>query len=112
MTKKITHKDGVPTLSFETEADVHGYDLVDVRRPDEFTGELGHIKGAKLVTIGLDLEVYLESADKARPTLFICRSGMRSANATMYATQLGFKEVYNMEGGMMLWNQLGLATEK
>jgi hydroxyacylglutathione hydrolase len=109
--KKII-KDGVPTLVPQSKDDVLNFELIDVRRPDEFVGELGHIQGAKLFTLGPELENYLLKANKEKATLFICRSGARSANATLFAIDLGFKDVYNLEGGMILWNNLNLPIEK
>lgn len=100
-------KDGIPTIQVNNPQELADFELIDVRRPDEFNGELGHIKGAKLNTLGPQLEAYLQSADQEKKILFICRSGMRSMNATQTALSLGFKHVYNMEGGMMLWNQKG-----
>lgn len=112
MAKNIQNIQGVPTLMIQSQDDLQGLELIDVRRPDEFTGELGHIKGAKLITLGPELESFIQGMDKNKETLFICRSGARSANATMFAQSLGHTKVYNMNGGMMLWNQLGLPTEK
>ena len=112
MDKKIEMIAGVPTLMLNSPVDVSGFHLVDVRRDDEFNGELGHIKGAKLVTLGPDLMSYLNNEDKNKEILFICRSGGRSANATMLAMQMGFKKVTNMEGGMIGWNELGFPVEK
>jgi rhodanese-related sulfurtransferase len=112
MAKEIQNINGVPTLMLQSEADISGFELIDVRRDDEFTGELGHIKGAKLVTLGPELETFILNMDKNKEVLFICRSGARSANATLFAKQNGHEKVYNMNGGMMLWNQLGLPTEK
>lgn len=86
--------------------------LIDVRQPDEFTGELGHVPGSRLVTLGPELEAELNSLDPEDSYIFICRSGGRSANATGYAQTLGFSKVYNMIGGMLEWNRLGLPTEK
>lgn len=104
--------DGVPTLIVETVQDVSGFELIDVRRDDEFNGELGHIDGACLNTLGPDLMKYLHSADKSKSILFICRSGARSANATLMALDMGFGSVYNMQGGMMEWNQKGLEVTR
>lgn len=111
MAKEIQNINGVPTLMLQAVTDIEGMELVDVRRPDEFNGELGHIEGAVLVTLGPDLESFIAKMDKSKTVLFICRSGMRSANATLFAKQLGFEKVYNMNGGMMLWNQLGFPTK-
>lgn len=84
--------------------------LIDVREPDEFSGELGHIPGAKLVplgTIATSTEI-----DFSETVVFVCRSGGRSAKATKWALDQGHKNVFNMRGGMILWNEEGLETEK
>jgi rhodanese-related sulfurtransferase len=86
--------------------------IVDVRRPDEFVGEYGHIPGAELVTLGPELDVYLKSASKDAAYVFVCRSGARSGNATIQAQNLGFREVYNMQGGMIRWTELKYVSEK
>lgn len=84
--------------------------IVDVRRPDEYTGELGHIPGSKLIVLDT-LAEYLPTLSKDQTVVFICRSGARSARATAYAQANGFTSVYNMKGGMILWNQLDLQVE-
>ena len=98
-------KDGIPTIKPANEKEISNLRLIDVRRADEFNGELGHIQGAVLKTLGPDLTNFLSSANKDEPTLFICRSGVRSAQAAGIAMDLGFKEVYNLEGGMIRWNE-------
>ncbi len=105
MKNTIVNIDGVPTVQVNDPSELGQFVLIDVRRPDEYTGELGHINGAKLVTLGPDLDTYLAHGNKEDKILFICRSGMRSANATMNALSLGYKSVFNMEGGMLLWKQ-------
>lgn len=80
--------------------------LIDVRNPDEFTGELGHIEGSELVILGPDLRDFLEKEPRDESMVFVCRSGARSAQATMYSLQLGYQKVYNLKGGMLRWNEL------
>jgi rhodanese-related sulfurtransferase len=101
-------KNGVPTVTIHKLDEITGMRLIDVRTAEEFIGELGHINGATLKTLGPELETFLKSASKEEPTLFICRSGARSAAATQMAQSLGFKSVYNLEGGMIFWNERGL----
>ena len=76
---KIQMVDGIPEINAE---DLYPHlpkvFLVDVRRPDEFTGELGHIAGAKLSTLGPELIDYLQTLDKNQEIVFVCRSGGRS----------------------------------
>ncbi len=102
----------IPHLVLEHESDVKDYEVIDVRRPDEFTGELGHIEGARLVTLGADLEQFFQGHDKNSKVLFVCRSGARSAQATQLALDHGFKIVANMAGGMIRWNELGFKSVK
>lgn len=102
----------IPLISPKDVLCVHGATLIDVRMPEEFVGELGHISGATLKTLGPELDDYLSSADKNKTIIFICRSGARSGRATTQAMGLGFKSTYNMEGGMLAWNAQALPTER
>ena len=77
--------------------------IIDVRRSDEFNGELGHIEGAELCTLETDFEARLATLDPAETIVFVCRSGGRSGHATAMAQSKGFKKVYNMSGGMLRW---------
>jgi rhodanese-related sulfurtransferase len=85
--------------------------LIDVRRPDEFTGELGHIPKAQLLTLD-QLPSKIEELPKDKTIVFVCRSGARSAQAASFAIECGFDSVYNMKGGMLLWNERGFQIEK
>lgn len=84
--------------------------LIDVRQPDEFTSDLGHIPGAKLIVLDTLAEHFSE-IPKDKTVVFICRSGGRSARATSLALENGYEHVYNLKGGMILWNELHFETE-
>jgi rhodanese-related sulfurtransferase len=87
--------------------------LVDVRRPDEFNNELGHIQGSELVTLGSELTDYLKNyKNKEQEIIFVCRSGKRSEDATLEAKKLGLRNVANMIGGMILWNEKKFPVER
>jgi hydroxyacylglutathione hydrolase len=86
--------------------------MIDVRRPEEFTGELGHIEGSTLCTLETEFQATLNKLNKDDTYVFVCRSGMRSSRATAYALSLGFKNVYNLEGGMIAWNSKKLPIAK
>jgi sulfur dioxygenase len=86
--------------------------LLDVREPEEFVGELGHIKGA----LHVPLDVLAHRLPKlagylGREVVVICRSGARSATAGAILRQAGFGQVRNLGGGMLEWNALRLPTE-
>ncbi len=83
--------------------------LIDVRKHDEFVGELGHIKGAQLITLDY-LSDEIQDLPKDSTIVFICRSGGRSGRAAALAQVKGLKHVFNMKGGMMLWNALDFET--
>ena len=114
---KTTINDGIPEMDV---TEVNQYSekikLIDVRRPDEFNNELGHINGAKLITLGPDLEEFFETyltqtqknENQQVPLVLICRSGSRSGHATLLAMDMGIKNIYNMTGGMIRWNDFGL----
>ena len=81
--------------------------LVDVREPYEH--EAGRIAGA--IHIELDrLPAEAESLDRARPLVFYCRSGSRSAMAADAFQAAGY-DAYNMAGGLEAWVASGLPIE-
>jgi rhodanese-related sulfurtransferase len=81
--------------------------VVDVREPDEFTGELGHIEDAVLIPLG-QLAIELERIDPAQPIVTVCRSGGRSAQAFVLLKRAGYERVANLTGGMIHWHEFGL----
>ena len=84
--------------------------LIDVRQPEEFHGELGHIPGSKLIVLDTLFD-HLSELPKNQTVVFICRSGSRSARAAAMALEEGHESVFNLKGGMILWNELHLETE-
>lgn len=105
--------EGVPEISCEElQKNISHVRMIDVRRPDEFTGELGHIKNADLCTLETHFANSIPSYAKEDVYVFICRSGMRSSKATAHALSLGFKQVYNLEGGMIAWNAKNLPVQR
>jgi glyoxylase-like metal-dependent hydrolase (beta-lactamase superfamily II)/rhodanese-related sulfurtransferase len=84
--------------------------VVDVREPLEYTGELGHIPGARLVPLGA-LAGQAGSLDESVPIVTVCRSGGRSAQAVTILARAGFSKVANLAGGMLEWQARGLPTE-
>lgn len=110
--------DGIPEISVE-DLFLHMNDirsgkikLIDVRRADEFNSDLGHIEGAKLVTLGSELTKFLDEGNVADEIVFICRSGGRSGTATSESIKKGYKFSINMAGGMIRWNEKKQPIEK
>lgn len=84
--------------------------IVDVRESAEFSGPLGHLRGARLVPLG-ELPQRLDELDRARPVVVVCRSGTRSAQAALLLGKAGFGAVANLGGGMLRWRAAGCAVE-
>jgi rhodanese-related sulfurtransferase len=78
--------------------------LIDVREPHEFAE--GHI-GGRLVPVGKIQTMQVEELEdlKDEEVIIYCRSGRRSMMACMVLDQLGFKDTYNLEGGILAWQE-------
>ena len=86
-------------------------EILDVREPAEFSGELGHIVGARLIPLST-LRAQLETLSRDRPVVAVCRSGGRSAQASVILEKAGFTLVANLSGGMIHWRSLRLPVEQ
>ena len=84
--------------------------LIDVREPDEYSGPLGHISGARLIPLA-QLEKRSAELDRERPIVTVCRSGARSAQAAVLLQKAGFPAVANLAGGMLRWRAAGYPVE-
>lgn len=86
--------------------------LLDVREPEEFTGDLGHIEGALLVPLdALERRLPKLAGYVDRDVVVICRAGARSASAGAILRRAGFHRVINLEGGMLAWTAAGLPVQ-
>lgn len=78
------------------------WQVIDVRTPEEF-GE-GNIATSKNINFySEDFEAQLEQLDKTRPIVLYCKSGGRSHKAATRCKELGFANVYDVEGGYNEW---------
>lgn len=84
--------------------------IVDVREPHEFDGPLGRIRGAKLIPLGA-LAARSGELARDRPVVAVCRSGARSAQASVLLQRVGFSAVANLAGGMLRWRAEGHPVE-
>lgn len=83
--------------------------ILDVRTPEEFESE--HIDNAVNVNWnGQDFAANVASYDKSKPVFVYCLSGGRSKKAAEKLNELGFTNVYELEGGIMKWNAEGLSN--
>ena len=83
------------------------YFILDVRSKEEF--DSGHIEGAYLIPVS-ELENRLAELPKDKPVIVYCRSGNRSTSAANILLEKGFKEIFNMTGGITEWQSNGFPT--
>lgn len=85
--------------------------LVDVRTPEEVA--TGLIAGAEHIDIydpAFEQKILL--LDRNQPIAVYCAVGGRSASAAGRLKELGFKEIYDLKGGMRGWIAEGRAVSK
>jgi sulfur-carrier protein adenylyltransferase/sulfurtransferase len=98
--------DGVQTLysdevqNFIREHSEGEYVLLDVRQPGEY--EMEHLPGARLIPLP-QLADSIEDLDAAKPIIVYCAVGGRSRMATRLLANLGFREVFHLQGGIQAW---------
>lgn len=83
--------------------------IVDVRTMEEI--KHGTVDGAAAIPLHT-IPLRFSELSKETPIVLICRSGARSAQATMYLEGQGFSKVFNLTGGMISWSRYGLEIGK
>lgn len=78
--------------------------VIDVRSPEEVAN--GFIPGTDLFINFFDgnFQDQLQKLDKTKTYIVYCHSGNRSGKATNVMQQLGFTDIYNLQGGISGWN--------
>ncbi len=77
-------------------------ELIDVREPYEFA--YSRIEAARLIPMTEVLQRH-DQLDPARETIFMCRSGQRSADIIRYLAQAGYAgPMANLKGGILAWS--------
>ena len=81
--------------------------ILDVRTADEFSK--GHLENAiNIDWYSAEFKNRISVFDKTKPVMVYCLSGGRSAEAANVLRNEGFKEVYEMNGGIMKWRAANL----
>jgi rhodanese-related sulfurtransferase len=78
--------------------------ILDVRTAEEFAS--GHLANAINIDIyKADFKTKISELDRNYKYLVYCRTGSRSAQAAGVMNDLGFKEIYDLGGGITRWIQ-------
>ena len=81
------------------------YQWLDVRSRDEY--EVSHLAQAHWVGYDEFSQERIAHLDKNLKTIVYCSVGYRSEKITQQLSKLGFKEVYNLYGGVFEWINQG-----
>jgi molybdopterin/thiamine biosynthesis adenylyltransferase/rhodanese-related sulfurtransferase len=76
--------------------------VIDVREPHEW--EIVRLDAARLIPLST-LPAHLHEYDRNAEIVVHCKSGARSAKATQLLKDAGFRNVKNLEGGILRWAQ-------
>jgi rhodanese-related sulfurtransferase len=81
--------------------------LLDVRTPEEYNE--AHLPDAQNMDYKNDsFEASLAQLDKNKTYFVYCKAGVRSRKAAEKMQEMGFTQVYNLEGGIDAWKEEGL----
>ncbi len=84
--------------------------LIDCREQGEW--DEGHIEQAEFMPLSNFAEEMgkLSDSDKEKTLVLQCRSGKRSLQACMMLQGEGFENLFNLEGGILAWNDKDYPT--
>jgi sulfur dioxygenase len=106
----VTTYAGVPEIAPEWVASHRDtVQLLDVRNPAEWTGELCSLQGAQAIPLD-ELRARANEVAKGKPVIVICQTGRRAALGAGILAKAGFKDVANLSGGLVRWRELGLPS--
>lgn len=100
--KSSTINKVVSASEFKEKMAIEGSQLIDVRTPGEVAG--GKIEGSTNINFNdPNFKDQISKLDHNKPVLVYCAVGGRSARAAAAFKELGFKEVYDLQGGYNSW---------
>ena len=97
------NKTSLPAMEFSKNiGQTTGAVVLDVRRPDEY--KEGHLANSLNINWNSNnFEAEVLKLDKTSPMYVYCLAGSRSASAAEKMRAIGFKQVYELEGGISKW---------
>jgi thiosulfate sulfurtransferase len=80
--------------------------VIDVRGWLEYV--MGHVPGAQR----LSRDRILKTISKDQPIAITCLSGHRSAIVAQELVTQGYRQVYNLQGGLLAWQSAGYSVQR
>jgi rhodanese-related sulfurtransferase len=97
----------VDAVRFAEVVSAPGAQIIDVRTPEEFAE--GHLEGAVNMNVqGADFAAQISSLDPAGLYAVYCRSGNRSQAAVAAMADGGLSGIFELETGIVGWQEAGL----
>ncbi len=85
--------------------------ILDVRTTEEFNS--GHISNATNIDYkSADFKKKVSKLNRNKTYVTYCRSGRRSTSASEIMAEIGFEDIYMIEGGFVAWDKANLPTDK
>ena len=97
-------------LAWMQDGNRQGPVLLDVRHREEY--ETSHLTEAKHVDPKVCVEVIRQIADNNTPIVCYCSAGYRSSKLANDPIVEGWQQVFNLEGSIFAWANLGFPLEK
>jgi rhodanese-related sulfurtransferase len=83
-----------------------GLVVLDIRTPEEFAaGRLAD--SVNIDFYAADFAARIDALDRDAPYVMYCRTGNRSETAAAMMRDMGFSEVYEIDGGIVSWVESG-----
>jgi len=80
--------------------------IIDVREPTEW--DAGHIpKAIHIPKDSIKSCIQEKCPDFSQPLYLYCKGGVRSLYAAQLLNELGYREVYSVDGGFLAWMEHG-----
>ena len=100
-----------PKAMYDVLAKDSNAQLVDVRTKDEYG--VSHLKDAQNICVtDNDFKEKVANLDKDKPVYVYCKKGGRSARAAKILKELGFTQIFDLQGGITNWEKQQLETEQ
>lgn len=113
--EKSADQDSASAISLITPEELNNVNkdilLIDVRTPEEYA--TGHVENA----INIDFRAsnfkdLIGELDKDQDVYVYCKVGGRSGGAAKLMDEMGFKKIYDLQGGILQWEKDGFKKVK
>lgn len=109
-TAQVSEKLDPQAFQNQIQSDSGEFKILDLRTDEEVAE--GKVPGAEQLDFySDDFENQLKKLNKQATYYIYCRSGGRSGKTLDKMKELGFEQVYDMQGGMNAWKAAGLPAE-